>query len=99
MEGAQRGAVLYRCSGTVDNLLIGRMVTLDCHKRKRNLSMGWVDVQKAWRYRPWLARGDDAYAQVPHLVVYGFPEFVKKLEYQNSDHHKKGERSLGQYTI
>ena len=33
--------------GTVDNLLIDRMVTLDCHRRKHNLSMGWVDVKKA----------------------------------------------------
>ena len=32
MEGAQRGA-LAGCSGTVENLLIDRMVTLDCHMR------------------------------------------------------------------
>ena len=47
MEGAQRGACAG-CSGTVDNLLIDRIVTLDCHRRKRNLSMGWVDVKKAY---------------------------------------------------
>ncbi|XP_068739391.1 uncharacterized protein [Montipora capricornis] len=47
MEGAQRGA-RAGCSGTVDNLLIDRIVTLDCHRRKRNLSMGWVDVKKAY---------------------------------------------------
>lgn len=47
MEGAQRGA-RAGCSGTVDNLLIDRAVTLDCHRRNRNLSMGWVDVKKAY---------------------------------------------------
>ena len=70
MEGAQRGA----CAGysrIVDNLLIDRVVTLDCHWRKRNLSMGWVDVKKAYdsvdhglleemmlmhRFPPWLCR-------------------------------------------
>ena len=32
----------------MDNLLIDRMVTLACHRKKRNLSMGWVDVKKAY---------------------------------------------------
>ena len=47
MEGAQRAA-RAGCSGTIDNLLIDQMVTLDCHRKKRNLSMGWVDVKKAY---------------------------------------------------
>ena len=38
MEGSQRGAK-KGCSGTVDNLLIDRVVTLDCQRRRRNLSM------------------------------------------------------------
>ena len=29
-------------------MLIDRMVTLDCHMRERNLSMGWVDVKRAY---------------------------------------------------
>ena len=41
MEGVQRGA-RAGCSGTIDNLLIDWMVSLDCHRIKRNLSMGWV---------------------------------------------------------
>ena len=49
MEDAQRG-VHAGCSGTVDNLLIDRMVTHDCHRRKRNLSMGWVDVKGLLRF-------------------------------------------------
>ena len=32
----------------LDNLLIDRMVALDCHRRKRNLSAEWVDVRKAY---------------------------------------------------
>ena len=46
MDGAQRGA-RAGCSGTIDNLLIDRTVTLDCHRRKGNLS------------RPWLVGGDN----------------------------------------
>ena len=43
----QRGAKAG-CSGTTDNLLIDRTVTLDCHRRKRNLSVAWVDVREAY---------------------------------------------------
>ena len=45
MEGEQRG-VKKGCSGTIDNLLIDRMVTQDCHRVRRNLSMVWIDVKK-----------------------------------------------------
>ena len=47
MERAQRGA-RAGCSGTVDNLLIDRTVALDCYRRRRNLSMAWIDVKKAY---------------------------------------------------
>ena len=47
MEIEQRGAKAG-CSGTMNNLLIDRMVTEDCHRGKRNLSMAWVDVAKAY---------------------------------------------------
>ena len=48
MDGAQRGA-RAGCSGPIDNLLmIDRTVTLGCHRRKRNLSMAWIDVKKAY---------------------------------------------------
>ena len=38
MEGAQRGARVG-CSGTMDNLLVDRMVTQDCHRKKRKKPM------------------------------------------------------------
>ena len=47
MQRGQRGAK-KGSSGTTDNLLIDRMVTQDCHRRRRNLSMAWVDVSKAY---------------------------------------------------
>ena len=47
MEGAQKGA-RAGCIGTVDNLLIDRTVALDCHRRRRNLSMAWIDAKKAY---------------------------------------------------
>ena len=47
MEGEQRGGK-EGCSGTVDNLLIDRAVCQDSHRGRRNLSMAWVDVRKAY---------------------------------------------------
>lgn len=46
-ENGQRGAK-SGCSGTSDNLLIDRMVTLDRYRGKRNQSMAWIDVKKAY---------------------------------------------------
>ena len=65
IEDAQRGA-RAGCSGTVYNLLIDRIVTLDCHRRRRNLSVAWIYVKKA-------------YDSVDHgwlremMVLHGFP--------------------------
>ena len=61
IDGAQRGTHAG-CSGTIDNLLIDKTVTWDCHRRKRNLSMAWIDVKKAndsvdhKRFPVWLSR-------------------------------------------
>ena len=48
MRKSQRGAKA-KCGGTTDNLMIDRMVTLDCHRNKGNLSVAWMDVRKAYR--------------------------------------------------
>ena len=47
MEGEQRGAK-EKCSGTTDNLLIDRMVCQDSQRGRRNISMAWIDVRKAY---------------------------------------------------
>ena len=47
LDGAQRGA-RAGCSRTIDNLLMDRTVTLDCHRRKSNLSLAWIDVKKMY---------------------------------------------------
>ena len=47
IEWEQRGAKVG-CSGTIDNLLIDRMVCEDSKRKKRNLSMAWIDVKKAY---------------------------------------------------
>ena len=47
MEIEQRGAKVG-FSGTMNNLLIDRMITEDCHQGKRNFIMAWVDVAKAY---------------------------------------------------
>ena len=31
-------------------IMIGKLVSQDCHRGKRNLSMAWVDVKKAFDY-------------------------------------------------
>ena len=48
VEQSGRGRAKAKCSGTTDNLMIDRMVTLDCHRHKRNLSVAWIDVRKAF---------------------------------------------------
>ena len=47
MEREQRGT-REKCSGTLDILLIDRMVCQDSQSGKRNLSMAWADVRKAF---------------------------------------------------
>ena len=47
MQGDQRGAK-EGCAGTVDNLLIDRMVCQDSQRGQRNVSMAWIDVRKAY---------------------------------------------------
>ena len=35
------------CGSTSDNLMIDKMVSMDCHRGKRNLSVAWVEGKKA----------------------------------------------------
>ena len=43
-----RGAHAPDVADPIDNSLIDRTVTLDCHRRKGNLSVAWIDVKKAY---------------------------------------------------
>ena len=47
MQGEQRRAKEH-CSGTINNLLIDRMVCQDSQRGHRNLNMAWIDVTKAY---------------------------------------------------
>ena len=47
MQGEQRGTKA-NCSGTIDNLLIDRMVCQDSQRGHCNLSMAWIDAKKAY---------------------------------------------------
>ena len=71
IEGEQRGAKVG-CSGTIDNLLIDRMVCEDSKIKKRNLSMAWIDVKKAYDSvdHKWL---------VEMMAVHWFPDWVGKM--------------------
>ena len=68
MEGVQRGAHAG-CSRRVDNLLIDQVLTLDCYRRKRNLSMGWINVKKAYHSieHGWLEK---------MMLLHRFPDWV-----------------------
>ena len=35
---------------TTITIMIGKMVSQDCHRGKGNLSLAWVDVKKAYDY-------------------------------------------------
>ena len=71
MEIEQRGA-RTGCSGTMDNLLIDRAVTTDSQRGKRNLSVAWVDVKKAYDCvdHNWL---------VEMMKVHRFPTWLCKV--------------------
>ena len=47
MQEEQRGA-RERYGGTIDKLLIVRMVCQGSRRSKRNLSMAWINVRKAY---------------------------------------------------
>ena len=76
LMGEQQRRAKAGCNGTTDNLLIDRTVTLDCHKHKRNLSLGWVDVRRAYDFvdHRWVNK---------IMLVHKFPvwicEVVRKL--------------------
>ena len=68
MEREQRAA-REKCSGTFDNLVIDRMVCQDSQSGKRNLSIAWVAVRKAFDPidHRWL--GTDVWASsIPSVV-------------------------------
>ena len=71
IEGKQRGAKVG-CSGTIDNLLIDCMVCEDSKRNKRNLSMAWIDVKKAYDSvdHKWL---------VQMMAVHRFPDCGGKM--------------------
>ena len=75
MEGQQRGAK-SGCFGTMDNLLIDRAVMLDCQRGKRNLSMAWIDVRKAYDSvdHDWLCAMTDV-----HRFPIWLGEVIRKL--------------------
>ena len=47
MQGEQRDAKEHFI-GAIDNLLIHRMLCQDSQRGRRNLSMAWIDVRKAY---------------------------------------------------
>jgi len=71
MDRAQRGGCAG-CSGTIDNLLIDRTVSLDCHRQKCNLSMVWIDIKKMYYSvdHGWLAE---------MMILHKFPVWLSRM--------------------
>ena len=71
MEGEQRGAKA-ECSGIAYNLINDEMVTQDCRRSKRIMSMAWVYVKKAYGsvYQAWLTKMMDL-LRLPGWICYG----------------------------
>jgi len=83
MEKQQREAKAG-CSGMTDNLLIDRTVTIDCHRHKRNLSIAWADVRKAYDSvgHGWLNKIISP--QVPSLDMRSHEKVVCSMEHQDN---------------
>ena len=82
MEREQRGAK-RGCSGTIDNLLIDRMVTQDCHRRNRNLSIAWTDVRKAYDSVSQMAPQDDDVSPILPMDMQNNQQSDQDLEHMN----------------
>ena len=66
------------CSGTTDNLLVDRMVCQDSRNRRKNASMAWIDVRKAFDSvsHKWL---------LEMMLLHTFPE----LGHEDSNYNKE----------
>ena len=60
----------------MDNLLIDRAEMLDCQRGKRNLSIAWIGVRKAYDFvdRDWLSAMTDV-----HKLPIWLGEVIRKL--------------------
>ena len=88
------------CSGAVDNLLIDRMVCEDAQRGKRNLSMAWIDVAKAYDSvdHGWLSK-----MFTLHRFPYGLLRWWRRLLTAGTlellPKRPKAKRSLLQYVL
>ena len=59
-----------KCLGTKDQLLINKTILEDCRKRHKNLSMAWIDYQKAYDSVPhsWMLRCLELYKIHPKII-------------------------------
>ena len=71
MKSKGRRGALERAA--VDSVLIDRVVTLDCQRRRRNLSMAWVNVKKAYDSvnHSWLGE-----MKLLHMALHRFPKWL-----------------------
>ena len=69
LEEEQRGS-RRNCMGTKDQLLLNRAILEDARRRQRNLSMAWIDYQKAYDSVPhsWLIACMKLYKIHPTIV-------------------------------
>lgn len=77
-RGCKKGA-----RGCQDQLLLNRGVLDDAHKNSKNLSMAWIDYQKAFDSIPheWLIKTMNMY-KIPAKLVETISKFMKKWKLQ-----------------
>ena len=99
METEQRGAK-KGCSGTMDNLLIDKMVTQDSQRGKKSLSMAWVDVTKAYDTVDinWLCEMMEVH-RFPRWLGSVVTKLLQHVEHQDRHHNEVRQGNIRDYPI
>ena len=94
LEEEQKGCRRRR-QGTKHQLLINNCVLEDCKRRARNLSMAWIDYQKAYDSVPhsWISRCLDLYKINPKVTEF-LKNVMQRWTMDMTLRHSKGEINL-----
>ena len=94
LEKEQKGCIRKRL-GTKDQLLINKTILEDAKRRQRNLSMAWIDYQKAFDSVPhsWINRCLDLY-KVDKSVRLFLKKQMSKWQTTLTLNHENGEITI-----
>lgn len=94
-KGCKKGA-----RGCKDQLLISKMVIQDAKKRKKNLTMAWIDYKKAFDSVPhsWILQALKIYRVSPTIIRF-VEESMKEWKTEMYLYHQQGSVQTGQIAI